>query len=522
VDTISFLSNTVTNGFSRHFKKYFEVSHHDLDTIFVVLNTKVDSDYLVILLDHRFFFDTNIADIAYEKAELLKESIKRFRDNNSSKIILSNISSSFINLNSTQNINEYEKLINLNKSIESIANEVADTVILNIFNISMHIGIDNMINSQNMYLFQSPFTKIAIEKISDEIKKSIHLFNVKKAKVVAVDADNTLWGGIIGEDGIDGVNIDQNYPGIIYEQFQKQLLMLKDSGIVLCMVSKNNEKDVLELFDKKSMPIKIDDFIIKKINWTPKSQNIQAIADEMNLGVDSIIFIDDSDFEIGEVKDSLGIDTIQVSKDNIVSNLSLLENNPRVCSIRVTNEDKNKSNMYKAEESRKSLKSGYKDLSEYIKSLDIKIAYNINNISNLQRVTQLINKTNQFNLTTKRYTESEVKEMMQNDLVFDFKVTDKFGDMGVVSVVIVKDNTIDTFLMSCRVLGRDIEKKILHIVQKESKKEELFSSYIKSAKNIQVSEFYDKNSFEVVSKDENSTNYSISSTIPDIEYIEVI
>jgi FkbH-like protein len=516
--SISFLSNTITNSFTRHLKKDYEVSHFDLDTVFNVLNEKCESDYLVILLDYRFFYDTIIDDLAYEKCELLKESIQRFRSSNSSKIILSNIASTFVDFNSSQNIQQYQKLLQLNQNIESISSDISDVTILNIFNIAMKHGIDNIMAISNMYLFQSPFTKPAVEIIANEIKHKIAIYESKRAKVLAIDADNTLWGGIIGEDGLDGINIDQNHPGVIYQQFQKQLLLLKDSGIVLCMVSKNNEADVVEVFKNKSMPIKEEDFIIKKINWIPKSQNIEDIAKEMNVGVDSIVFIDDSDFEIGEVSDSIGIDTIQVSKDNIISNLELLQKHPRLNALRITQEDKSKSDMYKAEETRKSLKSEYKDLSEYIASLNIKIEYNINKESNIQRVTQLINKTNQFNLTTRRYTESEVKEMMSNDLVFDFKVTDKFGDMGIISVVIVKDGCIDTFLMSCRVLGRDIEKKILHIVQQNSQ-QNLKASYIKSAKNAQVADFYDKNSFELLSSSDETKEYTIATKIPDVEYI---
>jgi FkbH-like protein len=250
------------------------------------------------------------------------------------------------------------------------------------------------------------------------------------------------------------------------------------------------------------MPLKWDDFLIKKINWNPKSQNIKEISLEINVGLDSLIFIDDNPFEIEEVKNSVGVDGILVNKDNM---LSILDD-VRLKAINITQEDKNKLEQYKAEQKRTEVFKTINSIDDFIKNLNIKINYWINNKNQLKRITQLINKTNQFNLTTKRYSESEVEEMMQKDKVFSFQVEDKFGDMGIVSVVIVKNGIIDTFLMSCRVLGRKIEEQIMQIVLNNVKLP-LKAVYIKTAKNSQIESLYERLGFKLVTKTDNKKEY---------------
>ena len=338
--------------------------------------------------------------------------------------------------------------------------------------------------------------------MANEIKRKIELFFTKRKKVLVLDADNTLWGGIVGEDGVEGIKCDENYPGILYKRFQEQLKEISDSGIVLTLVSKNNFDDVKEVFDKRKMPLKWEDFLIKKINWTPKSQNIKEIASEINVGLDSLLFIDDNPFEIEEVKESIGVDGILLTQENILEILDDI----RLKAITITKEDRAKLEQYKSEQKRAEVFSKVDSIDDFIASLNIQINYWINNKNQLKRITQLINKTNQFNLTTRRYTESEVEQMMQKDKVFSFQVEDKFGDMGIVSVVIVKDGEIDTFLMSCRVLGRKIEEQIMKIVLENSSLP-LKARYIKSPKNAQVKELYERLGFRLLSQNESEKEY---------------
>ncbi len=486
---VVFLSDYILKPLSRYLE--YESEFFDISQIETALLGDIDADVVVIFLKR-----------GVHNLKELKSLLKEFRKRNKAKILISNFFDEFLDISYSQNMDEYKKLIEENLYLENFIEEISDLNVINLFKLVNKFGIETLINKKNLYLFQTPFTKKGFEIVAKEIDEKIKLFFTKRKKVLVLDADNTLWGGIVGEDGVDGIKIDENYPGILYKKFQANLKELLKSGIVLTLVSKNNFEDVKEVFDKKDMPLKWDDFLIKKINWLPKSENIKSIANEINVGLDSLLFIDDNPFEIEEVKTSIGVDGILVNEDNI---LDILDD-VRLKAITLTKEDKEKLNQYKAEQKRSEVLKSVSSIDEFIKSLNIEINYWINNKEHLKRITQLINKTNQFNLTTKRYSESEVEEMMNKYKVFSFQVKDRFGDMGIVSVVIVKNKEIDTFLMSCRVLGRKIENQIMDIVEKEVGLP-LYATYIKSPKNSQVENLYEKLGFKLIEKSENIKKY---------------
>ncbi len=486
---VSFLSHYITKPFDKYLKEY-ELHHYDIAQVETTLMQRVDSDILVIILNNE-----------YEDLENLKFLLSEFRKKNRAKILISNFWDSFLDISYSQNIEKFNQVMKKNLYLNSFL-EISDLNIINIYKLIQKEGIDNLINQKNRFLFQTPFSKEGFRVVANEIKRKIELFFTKRKKVLVLDADNTLWGGIVGEDGVEGIKCDENYPGILYKRFQEQLKEISDSGIVLTLVSKNNFDDVKEVFDKRKMPLKWEDFLIKKINWTPKSQNIKEIASEINVGLDSLLFIDDNPFEIEEVKESIGVDGILLTQENILEILDDI----RLKAITITKEDRAKLEQYKSEQKRAEVFSKVDSIDDFIASLNIQINYWINNKNQLKRITQLINKTNQFNLTTRRYTESEVEQMMQKDKVFSFQVEDKFGDMGIVSVVIVKDGEIDTFLMSCRVLGRKIEEQIMKIVLENSSLP-LKARYIKSPKNAQVKELYERLGFRLLSQNESEKEY---------------
>ena len=486
---VSFLSDYITKVFSKHLKDY-DVFHYDIAQIETTLMQKVDSDVLVIILNNE-----------YNELENLKFLIKEFRKKSSAKVLISNFYDNFLDISYSQNIEKFNSVMQKNLFLNTFL-EISDLNIINIYKLVQKHGIDKLFNEKNRFLFQTPFTKDGFKIVADEIKTKTELFFIKRKKVLVLDADNTLWGGIVGEDGVNGIKCDENYPGILYKKFQQQLKEVSNTGIVLTMVSKNNFEDLKEAFDNKKMPLKWDDFLIKKVNWTPKSQNINEIAHEINVGKESLLFIDDNPFEIEEVKNSIRVDGILINQDNILNILDDI----RLKTITITQEDKDKLNQYKLEQKRVEVFKNVSNIDEFIKSLNIKISYWINNKNQLKRVTQLINKTNQFNLTTKRYSESEVEKMMESEQVFSFQVEDKFGDMGIVSVIIVKENQIDTFLMSCRVLGRKIEDNIMQTVL-DNVDLPLKALYIKSPKNSQVEELYEKLGFKLINKTDNKKEY---------------
>lgn len=518
--TIAILSNTVTAPFNRHFQDQV-IEHFDLDNLVQVLQSKVSADYLVVLLDYSYFFENVIHESAFEKLALLEQLLIQFRSQNSTRILLSNVVFSFPDFNSTSNTSMHQELSRLNAEIGRLPEVVSELAVLNIFSIGLSLGTERLYSFQNKFLFQAPFTKAAIARIANEIREKIELLESPRKKVLAVDADNTLWGGVVGEDGVDNLRIDENYPGIIYKYCQNYIKALKETGILLVLVSKNNIADVEEVFRKRKMPLEWDDFVLKKVNWQPKSQNIAIAAQELNVGIDSFVFIDDNPFEVSEVQDALNtVECHQLDTENPLNNLGILENISSLKALKVAAEDTVKTQLYASEQKRQSASLTIRSIDEFIQNLNIQVAYTINNKSHLARIAQLINKTNQFNLTTQRYTEAEVERMMEDHLVFGFQVTDKFGDMGIVGVAIVIERCIDTFLLSCRVLGRRIEEKMLFLVQREMNTDPISSRYLKSPKNAQVEDFYDHMGFELTRQDDLKKQYVLNRQLDDLDFIK--
>jgi FkbH-like protein len=328
-------------------------------------------------------------------------------------------------------------------------------------------------------------------------------------KVLIVDCDNTLWNGIIGEDDHKKIFSDKD----IYKDnfiFANRLISnLKKKGVILAICSKNNYNDVEKFFKKKSKYLaNFKEFTVKKINWKSKSQNILEIANELNLGMSSFVFLDDSDFEISEVKNSIKeIDCVKVPKDPKQYNEALIQ----LCKFfsktsQLTAEDKSRSLFYTQEGKREKIKEK-KTYKDYLKSLQLELNFGLANKFDIDRIVQLTQKTNQFNLTVMRQTKSDILKKLQSDkfLIFAFSLKDKFGEYGTVGLAqinLIKDHAlIENFLMSCRVMGREIEGKFLkeiteYLIKKKIKIIE--GVYIKNQKNKIVEKFYKQNDFKEV------------------------
>jgi len=292
---------------------------------------------------------------------------------------------------------------------------------------------------------------------------------VKKSsliKVLVLDCDNTLWDGIVGEDGVENIVITP-----ARQEFHRFINRLIEHGVLVCLASKNDLEIVEKTFkDRKDLLLNWDDLIVKKINWQPKSQNIYEIANDLNLGLDSFVFVDDSGLECAEVRSALpAVVTIQmpVSEDSIVS---FFENMWLFDREAVTQEDKLRSQLYKDENNRKEVLHQTSSISEFIKELNLITDIKPVTESEIPRIAQMTQRTNQFNFSTKRKSESEVEALVDsNQNVVRVKVSDRFGDYGITGLAIFgKENdyvNIDTFLLSCRVLGRGVENSVLdHII----------------------------------------------------------
>ena len=339
---------------------------------------------------------------------------------------------------------------------------------------------------------------------------------LKRKKCIVLDLDNTLWGGILGEDGISGIKLGGDYPGKAYTFFQKSLLRLSQAGVILTVCSKNNETDVLNAWEKNPfMVLKKEHFAAFRVNWKDKATNIKSLAEELNIGLDSFVFIDDNPTERELIKQMLPMVSVpEFPKQPYELPMffkQLVENYFKVYSI--TDEDKKKTEQYKANAARAQAQQSFVNFDDFLESLDIQIKIEEANEFNIPRIAQMTQKTNQFNLTTKRYTDADIKGFLANGWkIWCISVADRFGDNGITGCIIINGDTIDSFLLSCRILGKGIEdaflKRVLAIVR-ESGMETIKSTYVPTEKNAQVANFYESCGFNCITENpDGSKDYS--------------
>lgn len=341
-----------------------------------------------------------------------------------------------------------------------------------------------------------------------------------RKKCLVLDLDNTLWGGILGEDGVDGIKVGGDYPGNAFLYFQEALIGLSKTGVILAVCSKNNEKDVLNAWDNNPF-IKLNASYIScyRINWENKAKNIAEIAAELNIGLDSMVFVDDNPTERELIRQQLPMVAVPEFPKKPYGLMEFYQElvEKYFKAYNLTAEDLHKTAQYKANAQRASASRQYDNLEDFIKSLGININIIPADRFNIPRIAQMTQKTNQFNLTTKRYTEADIEAFVERgDYVFCISVNDKFGDNGITGAIIICKNgnkaEVDSLLLSCRILGKGIEdaffKSIINRLHDDGI-EILEAAYVQTAKNSQVSNFYDKQGMAIMHEDNGEKKYSM-------------
>ncbi len=347
--------------------------------------------------------------------------------------------------------------------------------------------------------------------------------NIKKALIF--DCDNTLWSGTLGEDGFNSIKV--------FQEIQYLAVQLAKSGVIIGLCSKNNPEDVENVLENHpDMILKNDDIIIKTVNWDNKVENLKFIAKELNIGLDSLVFIDDSSFEIGLVNQELpAVTTFQVPSKQYEYRLLMKKIVNLFYNPYKTEEDGLKIQIYKDQAKRSKAKDNSVNLQTYLMSLGMSVTVYIDHLKQISRISQLTQKTNQFNLTTRRYSEADIKKFILDNskIVITIELNDKYGPSGLTGLAILcqKSSEIDTLLLSCRILGRNIEYKFMDIIIDIARIKGinfLNANYINTIKNSQVKDFYDKCNFEVGVKTIDSSSYSLDLNnfkYTNIKYIEV-
>lgn len=405
----------------------------------------------------------------------------------------------------TSEVAQINTIRSLNKELSIQTKSFSNVFCVDYEILMANIGYAQGFDERYWHAGKSPFSRHALIPVAKEYIRFIRALKGKTHKCLILDCDNTLWGGIVGEDGFDGIKLGPEYPGSCYMAFQNEVLNLHDRGIILALCSKNNEEDVLEVLEKHPYTVlRKEHFVTWRVNWDDKVKNIRFIVDELNIGIDSVVFADDNAYEIGLVKHQIPeITTIELPAEPSQLRNELLKQG-FFDSLSFSKEDKCRTQMYKEEAKRKRIAAQAGSVEEYLKELQIQVEIGTPQDFHVPRVAQLTQKTNQFNLTTRRYTEDHIRRFVDdpNWDVWYLRLQDKIADAGIVGVALVRYENIcaeiDSFLLSCRVLGRGVEEVFLnHVIESVQSRgiKILKGAYIPTAKNKQVADFFKKHGF---------------------------
>ncbi len=376
------------------------------------------------------------------------------------------------------------------------------------------LGWDRAHDIRSYERFRAPFTPAFLDGFAAEVFDATRGFGAEFYKAIVLDCDGTLWGGVLGEDLDDGIKLDPfTYPGSMYWRIQHELLALKRRGALLCLCSKNNAADVDRVFSSHpQMVLRDQDIAARRVDWMDKVDNLERLAGDLSIGLDSMVFLDDSAFECDAVRARLPmVKVLQVPSD--------LSEYPRVIAElkRLFRADERasdgalKTEQYKIRAQAIEARAAFASQADYLASLGMTVTLHRNDRSVAPRVAELTQKSNQFNLTTRRYAVSAISSLMESGDadVYTIHVADKFGDSGLTGVVIVRRDDlqtirVDSFLMSCRVLGRGIEMAFWDAIREDALatgRDQIVAEYLPTAKNAQVEDFWERLGLTLVSKD---------------------
>lgn len=419
------------------------------------------------------------------------------------------------------------EIAKLNSEIAKNAQLHENFYVQNLHRISANIGLEKWYDREAYHLYKLALSYNCIPYLSYNLSCMIGALLGKSKKCLVLDLDNTLWGGIIGDDGPEGIQIGhETAEGEQFYEFQEYVLSLKKRGILLAVCSKNDLEIAKKGFELPDSLLKYDDFTSFVANWEPKSVNIKRIASEIGIGLDSLVFIDDNPVERNLVREAVPEVTVpEVIEGQPASYIKALEDGRYFEQLVVSKDDLKRNQSYIENKKRNDLEHEYERYEDFLKNLCMEAEIKPFTSIYLDRITQLTNKSNQFNLTTKRYSRAEIESISHDNSYITLygRLKDKFGDNGLVSVVIgsIKDSvlTIDLWLMSCRVLRRGFEysmfAELLHIC-KEKGISEINGIYYKTAKNSMVKDFYQDLGFTCIKRTEESSNWILQ--VSDFEF----
>jgi FkbH-like protein len=408
----------------------------------------------------------------------------------------------------------------INHKFSRCAKKIRNLYINDINYLSAYFGLCNWFDRSLWFQAKYSLSMDAIPELAFNISKIINAIFGNTKKCLVLDLDNTCWGGVIGDDGIEGIKIGTETPvSESFTSFQKYVKELKERGVTLAICSKNSLENAKLGFEHPDSILVIDDITSFKANWLPKHENLIKIAKEINIGVESLVFIDDNRIERDLVSSQLPTVSVPNIGNDVVHFIEHIDRSGFFETISITKEDIQRNQYYEKDKKRLNELATFDSYEDFLKSLDMRAEIMKFSSVYIDRITQLINKTNQFNLTTKRFTINEIKKISNEECYIKIygKLYDKYGNNGLVSVIIgkIEDNYchIDSWLMSCRVFKRGMELAMFDEFVNQCKENEidhLIGYYNKSNKNEIVSDLYSELGFDLVSRKEKDTIWKMN------------
>ncbi len=464
--------------------------------------------------------DTLMGDALYgagtpEQCERFLEAIDGFCERNTGKTVIANLFTfssnrcfGFADVLHPDSLKAAEAA--LNAKLVAVAKQRPNLLLLDLDLLFRRHGEEALTSDAFWYTARIRYTARMFELLAETIRRALDAHGQRSKKVLVLDLDNTLWGGIVGEVGPLGIDLSEDGSGRCYRDFQRRIKAATRTGVLLAIASKNNEADVDEVFEKnKMMVLRRDDFAAVSVHWRPKVESIAEIADELNLGTDSFVFIDDNPVEREAVRRAFP-DVVVPEFPKAAEELPAWFAQQIVPAYfgkyAISGEDSAKTEQYRANRARRELAASF-DLDGYLAELGIECSIAVDDAGRLVRAAQMTQKTNQFNLTTRRYEISDLARFVASHdhsvLMLDYR--DRFGDEGAVALAILDlaEGRIDTFLASCRVIGRKVEDRLLDKAIELCRghgHNRIIGEYIPTRKNQMVAEFYDSHGFMPLAK----------------------
>jgi FkbH-like protein len=459
------------------------------------------------------FLERDAAALAQEieiTVERIGAALRALRHRSKAKVLLHSfplpVERSLGMIDGAHPLGQTAALRTLNERLVLLAAELRDVHVVEMDLPIARVGWNRWYDARMYAMAKLPYTPAALHAITEAHLRYLRAFAGLVRKVLVLDLDNTLWGGIVGEDGVDGIQLGGAYPGNAYQDLQQVILQLHRRGVVLAINSHNNESDVAEVLGRHGgMVLQPEHFAATRINWQDKATNMLELADELGLGVESFVFLEDSDAQCERIRQALPEVLVLQQDGEVAARAGLLAGLGVFDSLGFSDEDRARGAFYRTEAQRAQVKRSAQTLEEYLRSLEMRLVIEPVSPQNLGRIADLTQRTNQFNLTTPRHSRDSLVEFLEHPgrEGYGFRLADRFGDYGTIGVTLLEQDVdttvIDALLMSCRVLKRSVEDAILAFVVNRALGKgaaRLRGLYRPSRKNGQVAGFYGARGFE--------------------------